>query len=85
MTDTAALQGILGTAIGLAFYIAIPVVAAALASGLAAGLLQAFTRLEEQTIGFVARLLAVSAALAVLGGWMSDRIIQFTVSIWNNL
>jgi len=80
-----ALNEILSAALRLVFFIITPVAAAALAAGLITGALQALTRLEEPIVGFIARLLAVSAVLALLGGWMSENVIRFTVEMWSSL
>jgi len=80
-----ALNEILYAALRLVFFIITPVAAAALAAGLIAGALQALTRLEEPVVGFIARLFAVCAVLLLLGGWMSEKVISFTVEIWSSL
>ena len=44
--------------------------------------LQAVTQVQEQTLAFVPKLVAVALALAVLGGWMGGELTGFTSSLW---
>jgi flagellar biosynthetic protein FliQ len=52
--------------------------AVATLTGLIMALLQATTSLQEQTLSFVPKLLAVAATLVVLGPWMLRETVQFT-------
>jgi flagellar biosynthetic protein FliQ len=53
-------------------------VGVALLVGLVASLLQAATSLQESTLSFVPKLLAVVAALAMLGPWMIAESVRYT-------
>lgn len=52
-------------------------VAVATIVGLAIGLFQTVTQLQEQTLPYGAKLLAVIACLLVLMAWMSARMLDF--------
>lgn len=52
-------------------------VAVATIVGLAIGLFQAVTQLQEQTLPYGAKLLAVIACLLLLMSWMSARMLDF--------
>jgi len=52
-------------------------VAVATIVGLAIGLFQTVTQLQEQTLPYGAKLLAVIASLLVLMTWMSARMLDF--------
>ena len=58
-----------------------PVIAAAVA-GVLVALLQTLTQLQEQTLGFAARALAVLVTLAACGPWMASEIARFGASVW---
>lgn len=55
---------------------AAPVIVATLV-GLVVGLFQTVTQLQEQTLPFGAKMLAVVATVLVLMGWMSRTLIDF--------
>ena len=54
-----------------------PVLLVALAVGLAVSLLQAVTQINESTLSFLPKLLAVLAALAVAGPWMVSVLVDW--------
>jgi flagellar biosynthetic protein FliQ len=59
--------------------ILLPVLLAALCAGVMAGLFQAATQLQEPTLTFVPKILALGGALMIFGPWMLDRLRVFTV------
>ena len=58
-----------------------PIVIASLI-GIVLSLIQAVTQLQEQTLVFGVKLIAVVGTLFVLGGWMSREILQFAAEIF---
>ena len=58
-----------------------PLVAAALVVGLVVSLLQAMTQVQEQSLTFVPKVLAVAGVLLVAGGWMLRQLAQFAASL----
>ena len=54
-----------------------PVLLVALGVGLAVSLLQAVTQINEATLSFLPKLVAVSLALVVLGPWMIAMLVEF--------
>jgi flagellar biosynthesis protein FliQ len=61
----------------LSVAVALPVLAVAALVGLVVALVQAATQVQDATIAHLPRLLAVVAALAVLGPWMGRQIGAF--------
>jgi flagellar biosynthesis protein FliQ len=51
--------------------------AVAAVTGLVISLLQATTQVQESTLSFVPKLIAVSATLVILGPWMLDQSVRF--------
>ena len=58
--------------------IAGPALAVALVMGLVVGILQAATQVNEASISFVAKLIAVGATLALLGSWSMQKLVDYT-------
>jgi flagellar biosynthetic protein FliQ len=59
-----------------------PALAAALGVGLIVSLLQAVTQVQETTLSFLPKLLAVAGVLVLLGPWMLRELMNFTTAIW---
>lgn len=53
--------------------------------GLAVGLMQAMTQVQEQTLTFVPKLLAVGLVITMLGGWMGAEVVRFTSQLWTSI
>ena len=66
----------------LVLYVSAPVLGAALVVGLAVAVLSAATQVQEQSLAFVPKLVAVSLVLALGGGWMAGELIGFTGDLW---
>lgn len=66
----------------LVLYVSAPVLGAALVVGLAVAVLSAATQVQEQSLAFVPKLVAVSLVLVLGGGWMAGELIGFTGDLW---
>jgi flagellar biosynthetic protein FliQ len=62
-----------------ALLLALPTLAASLIVGLLVSVLQAITSIQEQTLAFVPRLLAVGVVLVVAMPWTMQLAIHFTM------
>ena len=58
-----------------------PILITALLVGLGVSLFQAVTSINEQTLSFVPKTLAVVAVIIVLLPWMARTIMEFTISV----
>lgn len=71
------------------FLIALKLTAPILAIGLLVGLLvsifQATTQIQEQTLAFIPKIVAVLVSILFFGPWMLTTLIDFTQSILGNL
>ena len=65
-------------AMWLAVLLAGPLLASALAVGLFIGILQAATQIQEMTLSFIPKLLALVVALFVAGPWMISVVVSFS-------
>jgi flagellar biosynthesis protein FliQ len=69
---------ILRNALEMGGVIAGPLLTECLAVGTAVGVLQATTQVNDMTMVFVPKVLAVLATLVLFGGWMMQQYIEFT-------
>ncbi len=66
----------------ISMMLSLPVLAAALVVGLAIGLLQAVTSIQEQTLAFVPKLLAIVLVFVLLAPWMMRLITDYGVELF---
>lgn len=62
-----------------------PILITALVVGFAISLLQSITQVQEVTLSFVPKALAVSVALLVAGHWMISEIVAFTTDLYGRI
>ncbi|MDR2178611.1 MAG: flagellar biosynthesis protein FliQ [Treponema sp.] len=63
-------------------YLAAPMLFAALIVGLLVAILQATTSIQEQTLTFVPKVVAILVVLMLLGGWMFSHLRDYTVQLF---
>lgn len=59
-----------------------PLLASGLAVGLTVSILQATTQIQEPTLAFVPKIIAVLVAVMVFGGWIMRTVVEFTLQLW---
>lgn len=62
-----------------------PLLLTALVVGTAVSLLQAVTQVQEMTLVFVPKILAVFAVIALAGGWMLQLVTAFGVEMFMSI
>ncbi len=62
-----------------------PVLLSALVVGLIVGLLQAATGVQEQTVSFVPKLVAVVVALSLMLPWLIEQMVQYSHDVITNI
>ncbi|MPQ99486.1 flagellar biosynthesis protein FliQ [Modestobacter sp. I12A-02628] len=62
----------------LAAKVSAPILLTALLVGFAISLFQAATQIQEQTLSFVPKMIAVAVALLVTGNWVLHEMVSFT-------
>ena len=62
-----------------------PVLLVSLVIGSLVSLVQAATQINEVTLTFVPKIIAIIIVLVILGGWMGGQMISFTSGIFNDL
>ena len=63
----------------------LPILLVSLIVGLIVSIFQTVTSIQEQTLTFVPKIVAVFLALMVFGGWMLNNIIEYMTQLWLNL
>lgn len=72
-------------AMQVALALAAPLLLAALISGLLISLLQAATQINEQTLSFIPKILAVVATIVVAGPWTLNLVLDYMRTLFSNL
>jgi flagellar biosynthetic protein FliQ len=80
--DTTAVLNIGLQALILAAKLCAPILITALVVGFAISLLQSVTQVQEVTLAFVPKAIAVGVALLVAGHWMISETISFTQDLF---
>ncbi len=62
-----------------------PLIGTALVVGLAIGIFQAATSIQEQTLTFLPKMLAVLGVFIVAMPWMMQKLLTYTTLLWGNL
>ena len=65
-------------ALEMTLMLAAPLLLTALAVGLIVGIFQAATQINEMTLSFIPKLLAMAAVLAFTGPWMIKSLVEYT-------
>ncbi len=71
-------------ALYLTLILSAPPVVASMTVGLMVSLFQATTQVQEQTLTFVPKLVAVIVTLALLGPWVMIQMVNFTNSLFDS-
>ena len=65
-------------ALEMTLMLAAPLLLTALAVGLIVGIFQAATQINEMTLSFIPKLLAMATVLALTGPWMLRTLVEYT-------
>ena len=75
---------IASSALFIVIKVAAPVLMVSLIVGLIISIFQTVTSIQEQTLTFVPKILAVFLAVIVIGNWMLTEMSGFMVSLWSD-
>ena len=84
MTDTQVLEIALH-AIVIAAKLCAPILIVTLAVGFGISLMQAVTQIQEVTLTFVPKLVAVAVVIMLAGNWMLAEMISFTGELYETI
>ena len=65
--------------------LSMPLLLVALAVGLLVGVFQAATQINEMTLSFIPKLLAMTAAMAISGPWMLKVLVSYTRELFESI
>jgi len=68
----------------LTLWLSMPTIAVAAIVGTLFSLFQALTQIQEQTLSFAVKLIAVGATLFLTARWMGGELFNYTLSIFDN-
>ena len=66
-------------------YVSAPLLLVSLIVGLAVSVFQATTQIQEATLTFIPKILAVILTLAVLGSWMLNMMTDYTLNLYESI
>ncbi len=75
---------IASTAIYTIIKCAAPLLLVSLCVGLLISIFQTVTSIQEQTLTFVPKILAIFLALIVMGHWIMNNMVEFMTSLWSD-
>ncbi len=70
-------------ALYLVLMLSMPPIVIASVVGILLSLIQAITQLQEQTLSFGVKLIAVVLTLFLMGGWLGGEILRYSSEIFN--
>ena len=65
-------------ALGIALELSAPLLVVGLVVGLSVSIVQALTQIQEQTLSFIPKIIAVVGTLLLLMPWMLSTIVEYT-------
>ena len=69
-------------AMSLALKVALPLLLAGLVVGLIVSIFQAVTQIQEMTLAFIPKIVAIGVVLVVMGPWMLGQIVTYTEQLY---
>lgn len=81
--DTGTVINIVRQTVWIIVKTAVPVLLVSMIVGLVISLFQTLTSIQEQTLTFVPKLIAILLTLMLLGAWMLNQITGFMGNLWN--
>ncbi|QCR35819.1 flagellar biosynthesis protein FliQ [Nissabacter sp. SGAir0207] len=72
-------------AMKVALLLAAPLLLVSLVTGLVVSLLQAATQINEMTLSFIPKILAVVATLVIAGPWMLNLLLDYMRTLFTSL
>jgi flagellar biosynthetic protein FliQ len=79
------IMGIAAETMKVTLLVSAPVLLVGLVVGLAISIFQAVTQVQEMTLAFVPKIIAVMLALLFAAPWMIDMLVSFTHNLFSNI
>jgi flagellar biosynthetic protein FliQ len=72
-------------AMSLALKISMPLLGVGLIVGVLISIIQAVTSIQEQTLAFIPKVVAMAVVLVVGGPWMLNQLLSYTAELWTSI
>ena len=76
---------IAGRALEITLMVSAPMLGAALAFGLVIAIFQAVTQIQEMTLTFIPKIVAVFVAAMVFASWIIHTLVSFTTDLYQSI
>jgi flagellar biosynthesis protein FliQ len=84
MTQDTVIQLVV-SAMTVALKISLPILLVALGVGLVISVFQAVTQIQEMTLSFIPKILALGAVLLIAGPWMLNQMLAWTAELYTSI
>ncbi|MCD7837004.1 MAG: flagellar biosynthesis protein FliQ [Lachnospiraceae bacterium] len=81
---TQAVVEIMRDALFLILEVSLPILLVSMIVGLIVSIFQTVTSIQEQTLTFVPKVVAIFTALMLLGNWMLTTMVEYTTQLWSS-
>jgi flagellar biosynthesis protein FliQ len=72
-------------AMTLALEVAGPILLCGLIVGLAVSLFQAVTQIQEQSLSYIPKIVALAALIVILGPWMLGQLVTYATNLYTSI
>jgi flagellar biosynthetic protein FliQ len=79
------LQGLASQTILVVLKLSLPTLVVSLVVGLAVSVFQAVTQIQEMTLSFIPKVFAIGLVIVLLGPWMLNTLIAFTIEMFRQI
>ena len=83
--DTAMVVDLIRSALWVTVQVSAPLLGVALIVGVVIGIIQAATSINERTLSFIPKLIALALALLAFGSWQLVTLVDFTRGIFQRI
>jgi flagellar biosynthetic protein FliQ len=83
--ETLSISDAMSSAMTVVVLASMPVLLIAMGVGLIIGIVQTATSIQEQTLAFISKILAVIVAIMVFGPWMFALVRNLAVNLFTNM
>jgi flagellar biosynthetic protein FliQ len=80
--DQSQVMEVASKAMWVTLEVSMPILGVTLVVGLLVSIFQAVTQLQEPTLTFIPKVLAVVVVIVVAGPWMLNTMLGFTIDLW---
>ncbi len=78
------IEGVAFETLKVIFIVSMPALMAALVVGLAVSILQATTQIQEMTLAYIPKMVAIYGTLILFSGFILDRLMNYTSGIFSD-